>query len=485
MFSVDYFKYLFKSKKYLVLLIGLIGLMNCLFSKASTDSVIIQELLSYVLCFIIPIDVFYHIHDKKAIDTYFSLPISRKAMLISGLLFTLAVIYIPLMLVIIFNTIIEHASIFFMIEMLFKTFIAIVALILFNSAIYSITNNIIDGIIIIGAYSFLPLFILMMLHGFLNTFVAGQSSFNLDKIGYLSPTYLAYQLFHTIYKLHTNEISGYADHGKYIIALIIYAVISFIVLYKNYVDRKLERVSSPSNGFFTYPFIIAIYVFLMLFLIPSSSYYVGISLSRLITNSYILYILLFAVFIAAHFIYHRKFYFSYKLVIYYLVAMLLSIFVVNTAINTRGFGLADNYLKNDPKAEYHIYYYHYEDNENKHFNEIKDYILENTNEKSDYIDLSIDAFGKEAEISNESAVIFEKYRKQAIDDYYEGNNVDGYVMNLYVNQKGTNYSYYCQRQLSLDDLKALAKDKNITITISCSDKTYQLNSDLEFVVMYE
>ena len=95
MFSLEYFKYLLKSRKYLLLFVFLITLLNILGTRDPKTYLIIQAFLSLAMTFILPLNIFYYIHDRKAIDTFFSIPVSRKALLVTGLVFCVLGVYLP------------------------------------------------------------------------------------------------------------------------------------------------------------------------------------------------------------------------------------------------------------------------------------------------------------------------------------------------------------------------------------------------------
>ena len=75
MFSLNYFKYLIKSNRYLILLTSLISLLIDV-SAYDDEIIFVQGMLCLILAFVLPVMVFYHAHDKKAIDTYFSIPVT-------------------------------------------------------------------------------------------------------------------------------------------------------------------------------------------------------------------------------------------------------------------------------------------------------------------------------------------------------------------------------------------------------------------------
>ena len=156
MFSREYFKYLFNSKKYLLLFIFLISLLMVIAGANLEFAFLLQFVFSLLLSFVMPVLVFDHVHDKKAVDTYFSLPLSRKKMLYTGLVFCFAIVYPVLMMAVIAYGIKLKLGLM-IIALAFELAIGTLAIILFNTTLYLIGNNLVDGIVMMGAYTFLPL----------------------------------------------------------------------------------------------------------------------------------------------------------------------------------------------------------------------------------------------------------------------------------------------------------------------------------------
>ena len=172
MFSREYFTYLLKSKKYILLLILLVTLLNC-FGSSGSFSNGIQIFITGIMCFLVPFSVFYYIHDKRAVDTFYSLPISRKKLLCTGLLFCILVIYLSLMLCVIVFALSTKMHILKFVYVAVVALLAISTLVLFNVAIFTLANNTIDGIVILGAYTLLPLFLYWAGSLFISNYVCG------------------------------------------------------------------------------------------------------------------------------------------------------------------------------------------------------------------------------------------------------------------------------------------------------------------------
>ena len=60
-------------------------------------------------------------------------------------------------------------------------------LVMFNTALYLIGNDLIDGVIMMGAYTCLPLAIYIVINSFFYSFVAGGNNPDLSVIRFFSP----------------------------------------------------------------------------------------------------------------------------------------------------------------------------------------------------------------------------------------------------------------------------------------------------------
>lgn len=471
MFSKEYFIYLLKSKKYLLLFIGLITILNLLGNKESSLSMIISCLIALVSAYGMPLIVFYFVHDKKAVDTFFSIPVSRKALLYSSLLFCIVCTAVPYLIsAVVFGLSKSFDALLILSYVLIVTLMTICALVIFNTMIYLLANNAIDGVIMLGAYTVLPLSVLICINSFLLSFVCGVIDIPLEFLGYCSPLYM-----------FVSAALKYGDKMPDFISAIFSLLISvagLFVLKKQFVEREVERASTTSDGFFTYPFIIAVYVMLSLISIASFFSYQYSSLFKYLSDYFFVYLLLFAVFVAAHFIYRRKLYFDYRLPTYFIVAMVLSLVFAFAARGSRGFGISESYTKNDRRAYYTI-------NEWCEYNtETYRYLNEQLGSGVTYISIYIDAGNENGniELEEESAAIFDMLREEAISLYYSDYEAyhESDISNMNVSSKNgsrTNNYFYQIRSLTLDELKTLARDKNCYVIINCDLGDYVMDAN--------
>ena len=470
MFSKQYFYYLLRSNKYLLLFIILLTVLNLLGNKDLSLSMVINCFIAAVLSYGLPFIVFYFVHDRKAIDTYFSIPVSRKQIMFSSLTFCILVTAVPYIISSIFFGLFKGFSAILLLQYSLVALAGISALVSFNTMIYLLADNALDGVIMIGAYTVLPLSLYICISALLSTYVCGINMMPLDFIAYLSPVYM-------FVRGALEFADKYIDIWNILVSCLIF-IVSTMILYKEFVYRKVERAATTSEGFFTYPFIIAVYLILTMISLNSFYTYQYENIWKYLSDYFFVYLLLFAVFVAAHFIYRRKLYFDYKLPLHFGIALLLSFLIAIAGRNSNGFGISDNYTKNDQYGHYFI-------NEwCRYDSELYSFLMDKIEEEATYVSVFIEAGNNtlDEEISLESAEVFEKLRREAIDLYYS--DYDSYYdpdsgsLGIVAMYKGQQNSYSYQiRSLKPEELLTLAKDKHCEVTISTDYGEYVMEAD--------
>ncbi|MBQ5755996.1 MAG: hypothetical protein IIV88_01930, partial [Erysipelotrichaceae bacterium] len=249
------FTYLFKSKKILVVFLFIMNLALMLtpyISSMRTGNYYVSWIIGYVFmfgtCYILPPYLLRFIQSKKATDSYFSLPVSRRELLNTNLLFSALVSYCPFLIGAVISGIIGlaggHIEIAELFRILFCGLLTVTVLTLVNSLFFSFANTLFDGMVMIAAYTAMPLMIYIVLGVFFETHVAGMSYWSslLNGVRYLSPAFLC-----------GNIVGGGARRIVYYIVLAVYAVIAYVLLSREVVDRKAERAEQISDHFFAYP----------------------------------------------------------------------------------------------------------------------------------------------------------------------------------------------------------------------------------------
>ena len=478
MFSREYFKYLLRSKRYLLLFIFITTLLNVFGTTNRQVSLIVEAVTVTALSFVIPVIVFYHVHDRKAVDAYFSLPASRRAMLVSGLLFSILVIYIPLAMSIIGYALHRSLGFAVLIGALMEALLACTVMTVFNLGIYLLANNLIDGVIMMGAYSFMPLAIYAIINNFFYSYVAGLNYIDLKAISYISPVYMSFDML-------IKMISEAKVTFDYIFVLLLFAGVFYYILRRSYVMRKAERAESRSNGFFCYPFVILAYVVMSLFMI-STIYGVDATvysnLTDFIKKSFILYLLLFAAYVTAYFVYRRKLYFSYKLPVFYITMMIVSLCFASICRTSRGFGFYDLYRKAEGNDYVSISFW-----ADEYYPDYGRYIFEQTGKEAAYVDVRV-LINEDRGVNElfkgpmdpETSDIVDGLRRRAIEDYYDQReNREEFITNMSISDRKRDlyYQYQLYGPLDIETIRQLAKDSAVEVYFTTEDSEYRMRSD--------
>ena len=505
-----YLLYLFKSKKSLCLVTGLlyvagyvITFASCGTSEAKSiagfaSSCVILGLLSYVL---VPL-IYSYVNNKKAVDSYFSLPISRKEAIITSQIFIDLVISVPYLalsvitLLIGLNTGVITSFLAYSVFVLVAV-IGVITVVMFETAIFLEANSTFDGIVLMAAYVLIPLLAFLAIDTFQNTFVAGFRPLDVENIlSYLS---LPIALIGTEFM---NGEACLVEGTKVVITLsmiiciIWHIVVSVISLKKNYVERKVERAETVSNQFFSYPFVMYFYVFALVFVITLSMYN-----SFEIEESLILYFIIFVCYMVANFVYRRKIQIKIKDILFFLITVAL-VFVFSFAANkTKGFGLSYVYNHN-PKniaIDYNDYRFDWQ-TETASEDEIDEIINKKYNAVLSY-NIYVSGCIKEEDMNkaSEALKLIEEKRNESIENLYdEKRGVDVINNNLEIvtnfdektfNSLYENYtsvksikdktSYRFAPRLTVEELQMLSKFFNVRVEVYTNDGDKYFNNSLE------
>ena len=450
MFSKIYFNNLYKENRLLILFITLISSLLCF----SDNSSLLIALLTLTMSYVIPMMVFKFIHNSKAVDTYYSLPVSRKALLFTGLIFSLFAVFTPFFVSSVVDNIInENLSLLSFVLYIGIGIIVILTMVCFNTLLYQVANNVFDGIVAILAYSLLPLFIYIVTTIFFEVFVCGYNIYNVELFGYLSPVYTSALLLFRHFDSY-DFLFNLKDLN-YLLTLLFYLTISIVLLFKYFPKRKVERANESSSNFFAYPLIIYLYTSLCLFGI-SCNYQFTSNVANFVKEFVVFYILCFALFVLAHFVYKRKFYFNAKMIVFFVLSIVISLTFCFAAFKTKGFGISEKDNLSDTYVKYSIEIVSEND-------KINDYIHEKTNEMiiDKYIWINIETQDKQ--INDELFSLLKGYKQNAINQFYSKKSTINSYMNVYDNYvingdtEGFDRNYHYNFYSDLDNLEVLFK----------------------------
>ncbi len=492
MISLSYLKYLWKSKKTLVLFSALItALFPVAFhmiDRSATPAVYLSWFISMVLAFAMPCILFRFFQDRRAVDTYLSINVSRRELLVTSILFSFLVSYgcyfLGVTLAFILNA---RMSFTFLWVTLASMAVALLTLIVVNSCGYLLANNTFDGLVLLAAYTFLPLMILMVSGIFAEELIAGYTEGIFHVLCFLSPSILSLFLQGNALGQSLFFSSAYRSRF-YLITMLVYLVVFSIVLYRLFLRRKAEKAGGISGEPLSYPFVIHFYVFLCI---------LGIScdLFRISGTAFawhaVFYLIVFVLYIVANFIYKRRFQVTFKMIAFFLAVTLFAVGFTYAGYKTRGFGLSNRYLRNDPdtRVVYNgpVYY-----RDEKDIGEALTWFtkqidlqapLETYNSFSEetvtllpesisvYYSLEATHLFTDQPLTESTLSILDKYRQKTIENYYNDNWTAGSLMvydHYRVDEHSRShydnyYSYRNAETFSLEDLMTLSRDRGVQI----------------------
>lgn len=470
----DYFAYLMKSRKTAFVFFFAVyfaaGVSPLVLNRYTgmSECLEICWILSIAISFVLPLFEFSFVHKRKTVDQYFSLPIDRKDMLISELLFMvlMATGYFVVTSLVIFaiNGTINGLPEFLILEL--YSIVSIAILLIIHTAIYLFANNIFDGVVILGAYTFLFLLIDVTLAFGVSLLSAGGLN---DEMMSVALNFSAAGLIGTngiCFIEHINSASLYMPAIETIVLPLFYCGIALYCLKKNFIERKAERAEQLSDAFPAYPFIITAYTSGVIFVLCCA---------MISGNGYgILYwILLFFIYVAAEFIYLRKIQITKTLIIRFALIAMICCTAAFTGWNTHGFGLADSY---NILAGNQLAYSYYEQ---VNPDDLSDWVLTSGNsegiESGNYVEVSffIGIPLDQRDRYEEVIQVLEKNRERAIDDFYSRSktNVNGYftITNYRVNHNDEELlqsrGYQPSVLFTEDELKIIDQYTDVTVTV--------------------
>ena len=362
-----YIDYLFKNRRiavvfFLILYLGisLSGFMNmyrdltplAMYDRVR-DALGIGFSMSMILAYALPVLQFSYVHSKKSVDLFFAMPVSRRDQLLGNILFCFAVSFGYFVINAVLAYLLGRGGTIpfdnYLIYVL-AAGIYLLVMIVITSMFYLLANNVFDGIVMIGAYSALPLLIWAVKDSFISYTVAGMSTTGFDTLsGYFSPLYMISITMDRLYDHLNKSFMNAGINPVFAVLPVIMAVIAAWLLKRHFVDREAERADQVSDQFFAYPFVIHIYAFLILVIFGFSFR------ENSIATSFLWYVLLLFVYIVATFVYKRKIEITPKYLIRYGVGVAVTLLLGYAAFATEGFGMARKYTTKE--GNYLLYTY--------------------------------------------------------------------------------------------------------------------------------
>jgi len=348
-----YFRYLLKHNRIAVIFFFAIYLTVAMMpvlqinapdaQSTFSSSVYWASMLSLAMTFVLPPIMMSFVHRKRSADVYMALPITRMEMLITILSFELLLAfgyYLISTMIIYFLTAHFAMSLSLYLQSILIVLIGTGALLSVNTLLYLIGNNVIDGIVMMTAYTVLPIVIYYVILMFSRIMIAGYqpsgSGIVFEGMGWiaaLSPLWTTY--FNISELFVVREVTSIEI--VYMALTAGYGVLGWIGLKREFILRRAERAEQLSDQFFAYPFIIMAYTFTVLFLITAHS------VSGFQANQLIYYLLLLLLYIIATFVYQRRLHLQWKRIGLFAGVLAAALCLSEVSWKTRCFGRGDHY----------------------------------------------------------------------------------------------------------------------------------------------
>ncbi|OON85839.1 hypothetical protein BXO88_10385 [Oribacterium sp. C9] len=490
----NYFKWLIKSRRISILFFLLISVAFQLISFTGYDHLHpedtftacanIGNILSILLSAAVPVLLFSYIHRKNSVDMFLSLPVSRKEQLLTNILLTWLMAYGSFLLgtAIVWITKAFHAVPVhrFLLLQGYEAY-SLLVLILVNTAVYTLANSIFDGIVMIGAYSTLPGVVGISIMIFMQCMIAGRNlppdSFIYDIAVMLSPAGMLASNLEFILEPEYAQLSIFSV--RYVLLQFLYAVIAIVLLRYHFIKRKAERAGQISDDILSYPFIINIYLALILLDMAWSIVSDGWD------NMEFFYLLLFFIYIVASFVYKRTLKITWRPIAYFVFATVASLCFAKAGWATEGFGLS--------KLPYDLFSQRYLCYSYDAFVSIEDLgtILESGEDTETHeanVEFTMVIPKEKKERYNAMIEKLEDYRRQSRAKFYNsGKENSTYIMFRVYNkadlEKGMEfqqYDYDGAHPLSEADLKEISKYCEVTVTphLGTDNKMSYIDMDL-------
>lgn len=355
----NYYLSILKRHKKLLLIYVLIGFVAFPMATLISNDVhygrgiyefgLIMNGLFMIICgMVLPPIIYKFMLNKRSVDTYFALPIKRKHLFDVHYLAGLTAMLVPLMINFLLGVLILTvrfglgrlpllALFLFVFEM-----VAATALYSLNVFIVNKTNNLVDAVLLIAAYTILPCMAIMCLAGFIARFTVGYTAVYWDYsrlFDYFSPFTVMIRLMnYSLDKITLKDIGIFWLF--YEMAMI---VIFYIWSMKTFEKRQGEDSEQRSNDFFAYPLVVNLASVLLL------SMYI-IDFSNLTLTIGIL-VITFVIYLAMHFVSRRSMKVTARIVIKYFAILITFNVIALVAHKTAFFGY--NYTQ--PKLEPYNY----------------------------------------------------------------------------------------------------------------------------------
>lgn len=475
----SYLKYLFSSRKFALLFVAVMYLLLCgvpylegtqgIEANCYSSSLSIGMALNVIMVYVLPVLLFSFVHKRRSADQMMALPMSRKEQLITPLLFGLILtggcwVLSALLLYVFFG--IGFVNFSLVLAIIGVGLLIILGMLIINTALFMTANNVFDGIVMIAAYTAIPLLAELAILVFSSTMVAGGDYIRESFVGYLSPIYMSMRNVTMMMDGVQNAKSLSELSMSYFLVPLAYVIAACFALVPLFIRRKSERADQLSDGKTAYPLIITVYLFVLLTMV---SFWTVETQSFITTIPY--YLLLLLAYVIAQFVYRRSISFHLDIFIRYAICLVAGLGVAFIGWQTSGFGIARSYSYGDPDST--LCYSYNTLAEEGDLSMLKAFIYDDDT----YVQVRFDVRMPVDDLDEELMKILETKRSEAIDDFY-ARTLPDYPANFYVNNEryitddgrgyymNDNYYNYACKPFTVEELKEIEKYTNVYVGYS-------------------
>lgn len=243
-----------------------------------------------ILSYLLPIYNFRYLYKKRSHELYFSLPIQRKHLFLYNFISGLIVLFIPLLINYLLGYFVMlglgfRASLnYMMIPLLFILGLSILLLVQYSIFTFLSVkcNNLIDSILVNGAYVVMPFIVIFAANIFFNnqlTTILGNVGASPDEFVNMGMIQMLLSMPATIYAFLAQIMISMASEMFVIDTLInnfnwlyflywgVIGILCFWFGWKSFVDRKPEDAEQRTVSLFGYPVIITVITLCMILFI--------------------------------------------------------------------------------------------------------------------------------------------------------------------------------------------------------------------------
>lgn len=294
------------------------------------------------LALILPIYNFKHVYEKKSLDFYFSIPISKKTQFRSTVLLTNLLVSIPLLL--------TGTILFFLVESTHQLGVVVgIGSLLFSYTVIQAISTYIslqnyrshDSFITLIAWFGLPIFLYFILQSYFQGAILGYTS-NFQSLGWLNPIVISSEWISL--QFSTNATSAITFMMPIVWSII--AIFLFYKSYSSYVHFPSEQAQDVNDKWNYYPFLMNVYMIAFLLLSYSSYNYAYLSNAlksdpTVLFNLIVPVLAIYVFYIFIGFIAKRSTKSFIRSSVIFILALFVSFGFNYSLLSTRGFGYTD------------------------------------------------------------------------------------------------------------------------------------------------